>query len=86
MLVLRGFGFAIGPYLRLALWGKGKQGGFGLAPYFALQSLKGGGSSYMIIWLLQNETGGMFAVGLLVNVLLNKLFVINCVLSCLIPN
>ena len=31
----------------------------------------------MIIWLLQNETGGMFAVGVSVNILLNKLFVIN---------
>ena len=36
-----GFGFAVGPYFRLGLWGADKKGGLAFAPYFALQSLRG---------------------------------------------
>ncbi|WGK68505.1 hypothetical protein P0082_08435 [Candidatus Haliotispira prima] len=36
-----GFGVSFGPYFRLGLWGTDKQGGLGLAPYIAINSLRG---------------------------------------------
>ena len=36
-----GFGFAVGPYFRLGLWGKDKKGGLGLSPYFVFDFLRG---------------------------------------------
>ena len=60
-----GFGFALGPYFRLGLWGANKKGGLAFAPYFALQSLRGAKTdkhkSGGLNWEL--KTDGILAVG-----------------------
>ena len=82
-----GFGFTVGPYFRLALWGE--KGGLAFAPYFALQSLRGaktdkhdfsgGGSKTKL------EHEGILAVGagVRVDVFINKLIGINLGLELL---
>ena len=82
-----GFGFAVGPYFRLALWGE--KGGLAFAPYFALQSLRaaktdkhdfsGGGSKTE----LKHEGILAAGAGLRVDVFINKLIGINLGLELL---
>ena len=82
-----GFGFAVGPYFRLALWGE--KGGLAFAPYFALQSLRaskidkhdfsGGGSKSE----LKHEGILAAGAGLRVDVFINKLIGINLGLELL---
>ena len=83
-----GFGFAVGPYFRLALWGADKKGGLAFAPYFALQSLRGaktdkhsfrGGSKSELKHEAILAAGG----GLRVDVFINKLIGINLGLELL---
>ena len=84
-----GFGFAAGPYFRLALWGKEKKGGLAFAPYFALQSLRGAKTDKHDFFddgdKSEPETKGILAVGagLRVDVFINKLIGINLGLELL---
>ena len=84
-----GFGFAVGPYFRLALWGADKKGGLAFAPYFALQSLRaaktdkhdfGDGSGKQE---LKHEGILAAGAGVRVDVFINKLIGINLGLELL---
>ena len=84
-----GFGFAVGPYFRLALWGADKKGGLAFAPYFALQSLRGAktdkhdfrGSGSKTE--LEHEAILAAGAGVRVDVFINKLIGINLGLELL---
>ena len=80
-----GFGFAVGPYFRLALWGE--KGGLAFAPYFALQSLRGAKTDKHDFGNGKQEIEheGILAAGagVRVDVFINKLIGINLGLELL---
>lgn len=72
-----GFGFALGPYFRLGLWGKDKKGGLGLSPYFVFHFLRGKKEQDFANdqWITQAILA--FGGGARVDIFINKLIGIN---------